>query len=108
MGSLERVFDINKDVSGKTFECGKLSDLEQIGSEFQILNRLDGNIVRKVKITADSVIIDICDGSEPIAFDKSAKVFYEPRLWDRGSYLIDVPDFGLAVFAVECDSVVPD
>lgn len=86
-------------------ECGCLGDLKKIASKFNILNLLGGNIIRKIQITDKLVIIDACDGSEPISLPITDKVYYEPWTLDRGSYLINIPNHGLGKLATELDIV---
>lgn len=71
--------------------CGKIGDIEKLGKKIRIRNALrPEQVVRKIDVTKNSVIVDVLDGTKPITFDKSEPVYYEPWLFDRGSYLVYV------------------
>lgn len=86
--------------------CGTLGDLRKLGSEFEIINPLSCEAVRKVKFEDNTVKIDPCDGSGYLEFALDVQVWYEPWLMDRGSYLIYIDAFGIyGKLATEFDEV---
>lgn len=72
------------------YHVGFMGDLGETGDKLEIVNRY-GDVVRKIWITTDKVIIDAMDGEEPIAFPKNLSILYEPWIMDVGSYVFFNP-----------------
>lgn len=70
---------------------GTLGDLITCVREnetLEIQNLYGGNVVRKINIEGNDVLIDAMDGN-PIRLDKKTPVYYEPWLLDRGSIVFE-------------------
>ena len=67
--------------------CGILGDLGKIGQQFSLINSF-GEVVRKIRIEKETVIIDpCCVQIESLTLPKALPVYYEEWFMDRGSYL---------------------
>lgn len=73
--------------------AGRLSELGEGGEHYQIENR-EGQLVRDIEVTEDSIIIDAFPETEeepPIELPKEMDVLYEPWIMDRGSFMFVNP-----------------
>lgn len=72
---------------------GTFADMKKIGREFEIVNALDPSmVVRRIKFTNGSMLLDAMDGSGFLRFPVDTPVFYEQWAMDRGSYLFYMDD----------------
>jgi len=109
--SLESIFhpELLRSTTSEKVVCGTLGDLEQLGvNKFSILNALDpSQVVRKIKITENEVLIDVMDNKGYQRFPKDTKVYFESWFMDRGSYLIYVDNLqSYGKLATQYDKVV--
>jgi len=83
----EKIESYEKDL----YHAGYFSDFGEEGDKIVLECPVKRQIFRKIKIRKNDLLIDACDGEEPLPIPKDTEIVYEPWFMDRGSYLFHNP-----------------